>query len=281
MNATLAEIFKGYVAPLAFTERLAGLARLITINEQTESGSIRKTFPVAFDVCETDCVAGKYKDLTPNSNKKSVLYFEEISAPQWVEQARSNFRFRSVIRLVGWLNLKKLGLTNNTWSADAIIQILAKIPQKPFNNGNLLKIKVTNISEAEKTAQNIFGKYTYDEAVNQYLLYPYDFFALNFTVDFEINPACYEAIEEQEPCECDNGGDIRSPIAFYTTAGKTDYTVDDIPVLRGMIDKTIITGSMDDTILLPGFRSWDNTTFSILNITVVGGEYITLFFKTL
>lgn len=198
MNAQLANILKAQIEGLPFIERLGGLVRTLTISEDVEGTKKRKTFPIDCSVSADDCVRGKYQDLIPNDAKRSVLYFEEIGPVQDIGRNRENYMFRSQLRLVGWLNLKKMGFTDCTWSGKAVLQILSRLPRKPFNSGDLLRIKITSVAEVEKQAANIFGKYTYDEAINQYLLYPFDYFALNISTDFEVNPACIDEIAMQD-----------------------------------------------------------------------------------
>lgn len=203
MNALIADILKQEIEDLPFVDRITGLIRALVYTEKNADGvTIRKVLPLACDVSADDCARGKYQDLVPNSDKRSVLYFEEIGGVEDIGRHGRNYQFRSRLRLVGWLNLKKMGITSCSWSGQAVLQILTRLHQGYENSGNILKAQITSITEVEKSAAGIFGKYTYDEAVNQYLLYPYDYFALNISVEFEVNPDCIEDFVPGEPL-CD------------------------------------------------------------------------------
>ena len=96
--------------------------------------------------------------------------------------------------MVGWLNLAKLGVTDCSWSAIAVLAIIAQLPDTYFNLNNVYtRCIITEISEAEKLPA-IFSKYSYDEAVTQYLLHPFDYFALDITIDYVVPRACIDAI---------------------------------------------------------------------------------------
>lgn len=209
MTNEISDILKNQISELPFIDRLAGLVRPVTINEETDSGKKRKSFPVACNVSAQDCVtSGKYQDLVPNSSRKSVIYFEEAGGTRMTGIERNEINFTSTVRLVGWLNLKKMGLTDCNWSATAILQIIKELSVllQPHNSGMFLHVKITEISEAEKS-NAIFSKYSYDEAVTQYLIYPYDYFALNLTIKFSINKNCIEAAEipDIELCDTESG----------------------------------------------------------------------------
>jgi len=63
-----------------------------------------------------------------------------------------------------------------------------------------MRIKVNQ--ELVKSAA-IFSKYSYDEAVTQYLMYPFDYFALDITTDFLINKSCIIDWENETPIICE------------------------------------------------------------------------------
>ena len=290
MNAMIADILKTNIESLPFIDRLSGLVRTVSIKE--ESGRITRK-PIACDVSSDDCARGTYQDLVPNSSKLSIVYFEENGGVQPIGNEKNNYVFRSQLRMVGWLNLKKMGFTNCTWSGNAVLQILSRLPRNVFNSGNFQKIKITAIAEAEKSAENIFGKYTYDETVNQYLLYPFDYFALNITTEFQVNPDCIEEMNMEEELCADPSAPSspstvtdrsRRPIVFYTTNGKTDYTATDVPELSRIVGREIASANMDSTVLIPSVSgglgwTWDNVTFSIIGIPATGNEYIVIFPK--
>lgn len=214
MTNDIAEILRDKIETLPFVDRIAGLVKALTISEETDSGKKRKTFPVACNVSQADCMAGAYQDLVPDSAKKSVIYFEEAGGTQMLGFDGPKMKFRSNLRLVGWLNLKKMGLTDCGWSSTAVLQIIRELSDytQPSNHNNkFIHLKITGISEAEKSAA-IFSRYTYDETVTQYLIYPYDYFALNISVEFFVNKNCIEDAEIPDIEICDeNTGEVENP----------------------------------------------------------------------
>ena len=108
MTGALAAILRTYLQGLPFVDRLAGVVRTVTI---TGEDGKRKAFPVACNVTNADCTAGRYQDLVPDSSRKSVMYFED-GGTVLTGLLKGDPQFRSTIRLIGWLNLKKMGLTD-------------------------------------------------------------------------------------------------------------------------------------------------------------------------
>lgn len=222
MTNDIAEILKDKIAGLPFVDRITGLVKTLSFRETLENGSSKlKSYPIACNVTAGDCVnTGKYQDLVPNSSKKSVIYFEEAGGTIMTGVNGKLMNFRSNIRLVCWLNLKKMGLTDCQWSSTAVLQVIRELSDliTPANyDSKYIHLKVTAISEAEKSVA-IFSRYTYDEPVNQYLIYPFDYFALNITIEFSVNKNCIQDAEipDIELCD-DDGSTVTTP---DTTVGE-------------------------------------------------------------
>lgn len=66
-------------------------------------------------------------------------------------------------------------------------------------------------------------------------------------------------------------------VTFTAIAGQQDYTVADVPDLANIVGLSLKFVSDDSSILTSAFRSWDDITFSIINVTVAGGEEIVIF----
>lgn len=200
MNKDIADILKTYVETVGFADKVGGMVKAITYVQGEEGAVVKKTIPVDCGVTHRECTSGKYTDLMPNSKYKSVMYFEDNGAAL-VGQDVKDFTYISKLTLVCWMNLKKLGKTDCSASALAIATILNTIPTRHFNSGIYTRIQVQAESIAEKT-DSIFSRYTYDEEKLQYLMYPYDYFAINFSIKFTIPKACIPAWEN-EPETCD------------------------------------------------------------------------------
>lgn len=204
MNYSIATIFNTYLDDLSFFERLAAVVRPMTFFTGAEGSAVKKIYPIDCSTSYKDCVAAskKYTDLVPNSKYKSIHYFEDGGVSQINNNGRKDWRFESKLRLVGWINLKKLGKTDCSISAKAILQIINALPSDRFNSGEYMNIQITSISEAPKSSA-IFSKYTYDEAVTQYLMFPFDYYALDITTQFTISKSCIEAFELGTETECE------------------------------------------------------------------------------
>jgi hypothetical protein len=204
MNDIIAGILKDYVDTLAFADKIAGMVR---IAERTGEAGLKQYFPVACNLTEAECNTGRYMDLIPDGKKKSVIYFEEKAGVQLLRRGGSGNVYESKLRLVVWLNLKLLGIEACTSTAGAMGDILRVIPNKipqtitsPFGIGNMI---VTFEGEALKSA-DIFSKYSYNQAQTQYLLFPYDYFALDFTIELHLNKECLPSLTPGEPNNCND-----------------------------------------------------------------------------
>jgi len=201
MNYAIATILGSYIDNLNFVERLASVVRPMTFFTGSEQNTIKKVYPIDCSASHKDCVTGKYTDLVPNSRYKSIHYFEDGGVAP-VNTTQRDWRFRSSLRLVGWINLKKLGKTDCSVSAQAVLQLINALPSGRFNSGEYKNIQITSIAEAPKSSA-IFSKYTYDEAVTQYLMFPFDYYALDLTVEFTISKSCINDFDLGTPTECD------------------------------------------------------------------------------
>lgn len=188
MNHKIAYIFKSYLETLSWKDQVAGLVQTVhTFTPDQKS----KSYPVSCDVTADACAKGDYLALTPDSSKKSVLYFEDGGCSM-IEKAGNRLKFRSNLRLVGWLNFLKIaGVTCEAdlrgcgTTGDYVIDVIKALPTSPISTADFVSIMVTNIDEAEHSS-DIFSKYTYSEELVQYLLFPYGFFCLDLTINFTI-----------------------------------------------------------------------------------------------
>jgi hypothetical protein len=189
MNAKIADILKDQLTELSFVDKLAGLVKPITY---TDKAGNEKTFPVAVDGA-TPCDPMHYTDLVPDSSKLSIIYFED----QGMDVINSGCRYvdcETKLKLVCWCNLAKINA--DIVSAELLkLAIMMTIPTRIDNTDWVTKIFVKFEGEETKSP-DIFGGYTYDEKQNQYLMYPYDYFALNYSVKYSIpmNAECIDTL---------------------------------------------------------------------------------------
>ncbi len=190
MNELIASILKTQIEDtnLCFVDKIAGLVKPVTMTILRDQAKIDKVFPVACNITEADCIAGKYKDLIPTSNYKSVIYFED-KGTSFGKQIGSSLECVSYLKLVCWLNLRALGSTECSISALAMANIINAMPKTYFNSDPIIKAMITYESEQTKD-KSIFSQYSYEEKDTQYLMYPYDYFAINIRVSYMLNLNC-------------------------------------------------------------------------------------------
>lgn len=187
---------------LPFVDKYAGVVKSITYNEKNgTAGTIKKIFPAACTLTATECENySRYLDLCPDSSKKSVMYLEDTGLR--LTKREGNYLYFSVqLNLVVWLNMPKLGYTGCSYSAIAIIDIIKSIPQRPFNSGNYHQVSI-NFATQQPKSLNPFSKYSYDETVNQFLMYPYDYFVLALNIDFKMDLRCLEITPIDSEIDC-------------------------------------------------------------------------------
>jgi len=189
MNQTVANILKGYIECLDFVDKIAGLVQTVYLNITDENGNkVQKSFPVSCNFTADDCKTGLYNDLTPDSKYKTVIYFEDQGVD--FNKREGNFIcYTSHLKLVCWINVAMLygelcpdGVPC-TASTEIIKKILCQLPSQPVYISPYSRFYPVVVSE-DIHSNAIFNKYTYNELQTQYLLYPYDFFALNINTDF-------------------------------------------------------------------------------------------------
>lgn len=189
MTSDIANILKGYIETLPFIDKIGGLVKAVTFMDAPDEGTaIKRIMPVDCGTSAKECLSGKYIPLLPDSRFMSVLFFED-QGTVLLARDQKDFSFQSNMILVGWLNKKKLGKTSCSISALAIASILDKFPTNYFNSSPYTRILIQVEGELPKT-NAIFSKYTMDEEKLQFLMHPYDYFALSINVKFTIPKAC-------------------------------------------------------------------------------------------
>ena len=197
MNQAIANIIKGHIDNLDFVDKIAGLTAaltfdIITRDKENNPTSMQKTVPIACCVTPEDCQKeGAYNDLMPNSAYKTVIYFEDGGVT--FERSESNWKYyKSNLRLVCWINIEKItGSTCKsenpcTYAAHIIAEIIRALPEFPENAHGPIEKVYSEITNQLVRSPSIFSAYTYDEKHVQYLMAPYDYFALTIETSFAI-----------------------------------------------------------------------------------------------
>lgn len=171
----LQSIVDEQISVLDFVDR-AGVA--IIQKEKVEKRT--KIYPVAIEIKN-----GKksFISLVPDSSCTSLVYFEVLN-----QNYLQNNTYLASVRLVGWFNTNRfLGYNNGSIEAELMRQIKAP---NPIQGISVYDIERTGIMP--KVPDSVFGRYNYDEAENQYLMMPYDYFAINYNIKYKVMPNCFE-----------------------------------------------------------------------------------------
>jgi hypothetical protein len=197
MNQTVANILKDYIEDCgcSFVDKIAGLVQTVHQDILDKDGNkVQKAYPVSCNFTAEDCKTGLYNDLTPDSKYKTVIYFEDGGLTFNNRQGKFTC-YTSNLKLVCWINtaLYKADWCGQgipcTVSTEIIKKILCCLPQLPVTITPFVKFLPVIVSE-DIRSNSIFSKYTFNELQTQYLLYPYDYFALNIKTDFCICMDC-------------------------------------------------------------------------------------------
>lgn len=202
----ICEILKSKLVGLSFVDKLAGLTQVAVDVKADASPPVVKRFPVACSVLGKDCsdAENRLSDLMPDSKLRSVIFFEDITGITFFGQERNELIFRCRPRLVGWINQKKLGKNECSVTPLIVANIIKAFGTgRRFNDGLYIKTMINVIGEVAKTPA-IFNKYTFSEIQNQYLMYPYDYFALDLSVEFRINADCIDDFVVGPEDECND-----------------------------------------------------------------------------
>lgn len=188
MNKELATLLKNRIQSdggLEFIDVYSGLVQTVSRRIEDENGNPKtQRFPVSYDTNIVDCGRSPEKALTPDSTKKGLIYFEEVSPVSIGRRTASGFYFyRSNINLVAWLNRKKItGDVYSEISKKTIERILAKLSDRQETEVGFINVQIK--PESIRQDATIFSRYTYDEEVTQYLRPPFEFFAISLSVSF-------------------------------------------------------------------------------------------------
>lgn len=201
MNALIANYFLERVKTLDWVgEDVGGLVRpavrRVPIKDQPGK-FITQRFPVACDVTWVDCDGNEevLRMYTPDSSKRVVLYFEDLGLKEIREG--NKISYRSSIRLVCWLNTEKFQNAGCALDFYAINAIRSTFEPRPVNYQELIQsLRVTNITIPRKGPE-IFAAYTFNEYM-QYLLHPFDYFAIDIESEFSVNTTCLPELTIQD-----------------------------------------------------------------------------------
>jgi len=179
MTDKIAQLILNEISILNWIDKTAGVVKPLRVKIK---GGEEKVYPIYLNDA-TLCDSSTYTDLVPDSSKMSILYFED-GGSEVIESGCKYTDMETSLKLVCWLNLKRINV-DYTDALDIKLNLINNIPASIDNTDWVTKIRVMFGSEEVKSA-DIFSEYTYDEAEHQYLIYPYDYFALNYRIKYSI-----------------------------------------------------------------------------------------------
>ena len=185
---------------LNFVERIGGIVRTLSenISNKDGTGNVLKTSPIYPNKSKVVCSPNDYLRMVPDSKYMSLIYFEELGTTI-IQDTRNYIERAAIVRLIGWFNLPLINTSLTDAEALANI-ILREIPDRMNNFDPVSNIQISVTGQPIKD-KNIFSKYSYDEVVRQYLIYPFDYFAIDLTIQYRTGKSCILDIE-LNPDEC-------------------------------------------------------------------------------
>lgn len=188
MNARIAALLKDRISQFTYVDKLAGLVRAITYERNGE----RITVPVCDDVDDQlACGDTAMRDLVPDAAYQAIVYFEDRGM-QSIQSRTRGLSYRSSLRLVCWINTAKFGSDSEAGSK-VMQQFIGAIDDGPYTSSPFLGIR-HRVEGVPQRGPGLFSPYTYPESARQYLLYPYDAFALDITTELRIIPGCEDEV---------------------------------------------------------------------------------------
>ena len=224
-----------YLDGLSFADRTGGLVRMMT----DARNGVTSTYPIEYNQDKVLGDAQYMRRLVPNSNKKSVMYFEMGSSPVVTERHNNWYQCESTLKLVCWFNYQEVD--PDMYSPEYLIaEIVQTIPFKLGNVECLVGVTCTFAGQ-DSNDGSIFSRYSYNEAETQFFKYPYDYFVLNFDIDYRVVTDCYDNDLDEVPVDpvlisLAAGGSPSKTITVIGVSGKEYqtrvYDANDISILE-------------------------------------------------
>lgn len=232
MLEQILEVIRPSIQSAPYVHKFGGLVKTVSKKETDDKGkTVTLKFPVNCAVSHEECwYQNRYLDLVPDDRYSSIFYFEPFSSfketdTQRIAKARFS-TYRGQVRLVGWLNLAKMGI-EDCFGSSRIAHSLVQYINKRFRNlDSPFKLKRLSFRmiEEESRDKNPFDKYTYNE-FKQFLLYPFDYVSLIIEVEAFGNAKCFAEADVGDPLDCFGGPVFAGNNANYVPCGGVDITL--------------------------------------------------------
>jgi len=162
--------------------------KIISRHETSSETKSVGRYPVSINRSKTACEGGDYISLLPDSREGAISFMQAQSNS--ISESFGFYDIDTVLRIVVWCNMDKI----NVDLIDTDLLKMAVIKSIPFrlpDTGVMCKIKTELISAGK---ENVWSQFTITEEDKQYLMLPYDFFTIDYRVNYSINRACLDDI---------------------------------------------------------------------------------------
>lgn len=196
MNKLISLALMSRLYSLPFIDKFGGIVQTITKVIPNGDKPILKRIPISA-VHQAPSGCSDLTDATsihfiPESKLRGMLYFEDLGLTTDNSRKRHTGMnwYRSRLRLVVWVNQKNLlpeySITFATSAMNQIIDLMVNGEQN-FDILRNMKVSITSIPPATSA---LFANYDYNEQETQFLIPPYDFFALDLDIQFGVAKGC-------------------------------------------------------------------------------------------
>jgi hypothetical protein len=207
----LIQNYGGLVIPLEIQEQIS----------KTDSGEPilkMKTFPVSCGQNFDTCIRAKsYQQLVPNSQHRSLAYFEQLgdvqrnTAEEKIAKRGSLYVYDIPVRLFVWLNVPKLNINGDqsgacSIAAPVILHIQKLLDKRAgFDLDPALypgsSVQMLFQGQEAKEASRVLGRWSYGD-VSRFMLFPFDWASLKYTVRLRLSPKCATAFTLGAAVDC-------------------------------------------------------------------------------
>ncbi len=205
MNKELSLVLLSKLSGLTYLDHTSGLVQVFEKTIPIDGDSqftVKKRIPVTSFATNIECNTSMDQvAMIPDSRYATLLYFEDGGITATVA-VRGGIGYESRLRIVCWMNTNMItGNSDMLLSSKAINDILEKLITGPFNSPPFTRI-IVSVASIPAQDRSIFSPYDYSESETQYLMPPFEFFAIDLNIKFVIPFACSPGITVAQSNQC-------------------------------------------------------------------------------
>lgn len=186
---------------LPYIDKAGGLIQVIEKVIPAQAGEdkpIIKRLPISAihailtNQCDTVAKNPELLYYIPETKLKGMFYFEDGGVTRNSAKRSTSLDFwSSKLRLVVWMNQAKIQATYDyNFTSNVIREMISRFPSKPINYNETLKQFYVDVSNIQPMSSSVFSAYDYNEKETQFLMPPYDFFAIDLNINYGIPRGC-------------------------------------------------------------------------------------------